>query len=524
MSQSSPAAFKRVLILVFDGLSPSRVAEWVRAGELPAFARLMKEGAFGYLRSVVPPVTAPASAALVTGTQPGKNGIFDFYDVDPEKLARTTTVNHLGKSRVPTVVELCNLLRISVGVFGIPMLYPVPKPNDGFAVAGFGVPSNTRFAEPDPVYQLLREAGYAPSGTTLNPSDPEVPDKLVEEMERRWEIFKLLWRKYDPTLTICWLPETDHASHYFWDDHSKILRLYKAADRILEQVLDELDDDTLLIVASDHGFTSIEASFYPNALLWRSGFLFYKRSPITPVKLIFTRLVRWARRKSPTLHAMAVWGVAKKPPLLVKAIKPFVISSRDLDLRRTKALALGPSSSTEFSLIYLNKRIVKSPEEREKLLRDLAIAFSEVPEVEEVIVGSEIYSGGASGEAPDLVVRLKDEIVCLASSIPHDKKFLGGPPGGVLKGKHHLTGVIGILGKCVRAGASLDSRLYDVLPTALHALGYPIPAYSDGSPIIEAFAEDSPLRREVAYFSPLKLKSREVVRALRGKVTGRRPG
>jgi len=478
----------------------------------------MRDGAFGILRSVIPPVTAPASAALLTGTQPGKNGIYDFCGVDLDRLARTG-VSYLGRSKVPTIVDLADLLGLSVGLFGIPTLYPVPKPRMGFAVAGFGVPSNAKIAEPESVLKRLEEEGYSPSGTRISASDPKAPERLSNEMSRRWEIFKNLWYDYETDIAYCWLPESDHASHYFWDDGTKLLPVYKTADEILRDAMRIIGQDDLLIVASDHGFTSIEASFFPNALLWRAGFLRLKRSPITLLRLAITRLVRWARKRSAALDAAAVMGAARRESLVVRMVRPFVLSHRDMDLKRTKAAAIG--SPTEYSLIYLKRRIREKQDERERYLRQLESLFSEIPVVKEVLRGSDVYAGEALEEAPDLVVRLDDGVVSMTTNIPHTKRFLGGPPWSQFRGKHHRNGIVGIWGTGVQSGATLAAEIYDVLPTVLHALGYPIPDYSDGRPIVEAFETDSPLRREARVFSPLKLRARAVARSVKRRVLSR---
>ena len=50
----------RVVILGLDGGTFDLIEPWVQAGRLPTFGRLMAEGAWGRLRSTMPPITAPA--------------------------------------------------------------------------------------------------------------------------------------------------------------------------------------------------------------------------------------------------------------------------------------------------------------------------------------------------------------------------------------------------------------------------------------------------------------------------------
>lgn len=68
----------RVMVIGLDGATLDLVRPWAESGYLPTFARLMKEGASGQLRSTTPPVTGPAWSSFATGKNPGKHGFFDF--------------------------------------------------------------------------------------------------------------------------------------------------------------------------------------------------------------------------------------------------------------------------------------------------------------------------------------------------------------------------------------------------------------------------------------------------------------
>ncbi|HWP58060.1 MAG TPA: alkaline phosphatase family protein [Candidatus Acidoferrales bacterium] len=66
----------QAIIVAFDGFSGQRLAELVRAGKLPNFARLIAGGAFSdSVTTVFPSKTAPAFASLWTGAGPRVTGI-----------------------------------------------------------------------------------------------------------------------------------------------------------------------------------------------------------------------------------------------------------------------------------------------------------------------------------------------------------------------------------------------------------------------------------------------------------------
>ncbi|HSD67198.1 MAG TPA: alkaline phosphatase family protein, partial [Vicinamibacteria bacterium] len=65
---------RRVVVVGIDGLSPSDVAA-ARGGELPAFARLARRGAFSALATVRPTEGPPVWTTMMTGRLPRDHGI-----------------------------------------------------------------------------------------------------------------------------------------------------------------------------------------------------------------------------------------------------------------------------------------------------------------------------------------------------------------------------------------------------------------------------------------------------------------
>ena len=49
--------------------------------------------------------------------------------------------------------------------------------------------------------------------------------------------------------------------------------LYRRCDKLLGRVLDKVDENSLLIVLSDHGFNSFRRAFDTNTWLWQQGLL-----------------------------------------------------------------------------------------------------------------------------------------------------------------------------------------------------------------------------------------------------------
>ncbi|KAB2963300.1 MAG: hypothetical protein F9K16_06930, partial [Thermoanaerobaculia bacterium] len=73
----------RVLVLGFDGLDPVAVDRMLARGELPSFARLRGEGAYGRLRSFEPMLSPILWTTIATGRTPDAHGIGHFVALDP---------------------------------------------------------------------------------------------------------------------------------------------------------------------------------------------------------------------------------------------------------------------------------------------------------------------------------------------------------------------------------------------------------------------------------------------------------
>ena len=66
---------------------------------------------------------------------------------------------------------------------------------------------------------------------------------------------------------------SDRVQHVFWEGESvsdPVINYYEKKDELLGEIVEQLDDDTLLLIISDHGFTSFDRSVSLNTwlVLW----------------------------------------------------------------------------------------------------------------------------------------------------------------------------------------------------------------------------------------------------------------
>lgn len=325
------------------------------------------------------------------------------------------------------------------------------------------------------VYLAKRQGSYATLGLaedTWGLSEQVLEDEhflrqcMDIDHERESMFFDGL-DKVSKGLIVCVFDGTDRMQHMFWRylDKSHPARpaeipagftttiedLYSRMDALVGRTLQKCDDEqTLLLVLSDHGFNTFRRGIDLNRWLEENGYLF----------------VHDDRR-----HEDYLAGI---------------------DWSKTKAFAIGLSG------IYLNlagkfsQGIVEPGQEAESLRDEIAAKLKTLTDPQtqrsailRVYQAAKAYRGPYKGNAPDLLVGYAEgyriswdsAIGRTSRDIFHDnlKAWSGDhcvDPSvvpGVLFSNHEVT--------------SEQPRLLDLAPTVLEQFGCPIPDHMDGKPI-----------------------------------------
>ena len=127
----------------------------------------METGVHGPLRSTIPPWTFPAWTSFMTGKNPGKHGIFDFFRTRPGTY-NLEFVNG-GHRRGMTFWKILSDAGRSVVSISLPCTFP-PEPVNGEMISGFDFPGegpgsyvDARGMHPQGLYEeLSRNVGRHP--------------------------------------------------------------------------------------------------------------------------------------------------------------------------------------------------------------------------------------------------------------------------------------------------------------------------------------------------------------------------
>jgi predicted AlkP superfamily phosphohydrolase/phosphomutase len=527
---------RKVFVLGLDGATLDIIRDMIGRGKLPAFRRMMQEGAWGNLESVPNQRSAAAWTTFQTGTNPGKHGIYEFYDYCPESY-NLTFIN----AGIRTGASFWGILGNKghkVGVINVPMTYPAEKVN-GFLVAGLDCPSvdSPGFTHPDTLrHRLERDFGSYTiepglTGAIVGGRIDEAVRLIEEEITQKIEITRSLMRSEPWNLFVTVLRSLDAVQHTFWKymdprhpDHDStgdmrhatvITDTYEKIDGFLGELIGDLDSDTTLLVMSDHGFgPKTAATSQINPWLASQGLLTYSQhgtSRATHVlRSMYGRVVGMTSRRMKE----KLWNAF---PWLRDRVQSRLCFA-GIDWRNTRAY-----SDALFANVRVNLRgrerdgIVEPGDEYEELVSVLVNGIRELKDtktgesiVENVFRKEDIYSGSHTSKAPDILIRWREDIfVTGIAGVEADiHRTQGGPPvpgedPRIISGDHHLQGILMARGPDVKAGLETHgARLMDLAPTVLYGMHECVPADMDGRVLTElfesGFVESNPIQLEGA--------------------------
>ncbi|MBP2681098.1 MAG: Type phosphodiesterase / nucleotide pyrophosphatase [Candidatus Krumholzibacteriota bacterium] len=292
---------RKVIFVGVDGGDWTFMKPLMDAGDLPNFKKFVEQGATGKLKSIEPLLSPLIWTSIATGKLPEDHGILNFTDVDP-KTGKKTPVTRLAR-KVDAVWNILGDYGRTVDVVGWLASYPAEDVNgvmvtdrvgylayaetggEGAAAPGTISPASRideierfvvksrdvayedfrRFVDIDrdtfdknkaipfdaknPINNLIML--YASARTYGSVAEHllanDRPDFLGVYFE--WcDAVGHLFMSYAPPRQ-AWVAETDY------EKYKDVMRqAYILQDRVLGGFIDKADDQTVIVIASDHGF------------------------------------------------------------------------------------------------------------------------------------------------------------------------------------------------------------------------------------------------------------------------------
>jgi len=496
-------------VVGLDGASPTLIQRW--RSDLPNLDRMLVKGAHGQLESTMPPVSCPAWPSFSTGKNPGKLGVYHFYNLSKNGQVEIANSSKFVDSCIWTILGERGL---RVGVFCVPGTYP-PTEVKGFMVSGFPTPFGSAITYPS---ELQRELDALVGGFEVDLSffGAFHPDKLsggrrayLNQLERFHEkntrAIRYLISKYEFDFFVAVFREIDLVQHYFWDDPEGIVRdWYIRLDRALGTITELIPKGSYLFSMSDHGFGPAGPAFRMNEFLRREGFLSFKRNDRSTKTPAVSRLRRFA---ASTLPPSAI-GFLKRhsPSWLVTLFSNRAIEMSNLttlvqsiDWDKTKAFALGGDTFRVYTNSPKTHDVKPSHKDGSGTAEEITASLLRMEERIgqsgvhfETYRRDAIYSGDYLDDAPDLCVEVfQNGLKCQTGMEVFTDSLFGDPPLA-FSGIHRKEGFWSVTGPDVREGSTIDASIMDIVPTVLWLFDLPIPSDLDGKPVTAAFRKSVP--------------------------------
>jgi predicted AlkP superfamily phosphohydrolase/phosphomutase len=462
---------RKVMVIGLDCGAPELVFDKYK-DELPTLRKLYSNGLYGDLESCIPAITVPAWASMMSSKDPGTLGIYGFrnrsdYTYDNMYVANSTAVKE------PRLWDILSEAGKQVVLVGVPQTFPA-KPVNGVCVTCFLTPTlESGFTYPTALAEKL--LSLAPR-YQVDVKNFRTPDKewLLQQIwdmtEMRFEVLNYLMET-QPWDYFMWVEMgVDRIHHGMWSymdpahrkyepgnkyEHS-IRDYYKLIDAQLARMLEKIDDNTVVLVVSDHGGKKMDGGICINEWLWRNGYLAFKEDPVEQFDADGRRI-----------------------------LTPF--AKLEVDWSKTKAWGDGGY----YGRVFLNvagrepEGIVKR-EDYERLRDELIERFKAIPGPDGEDIGTQVYKPQevyhkVRNVAPDLIVYWGNLNWRSVGSLGHGDIYTFENDTGPDEANHAQNGMFILYDPRSPEKKQVTGRqLMDVAPTLLELMGLPVPSDMQG--------------------------------------------
>ena len=286
----------KTLLIGWDAADWKIIGPLLAKGHMPALQKMINNGVYGNMSTMNPPYSPMLWSSVATGKTPDKHGVMGFVEVVPGKQALRPVTAHSRKARA--IWNILHNQGLKSNLVGWWPSFPA-EPINGVVVTDKFQKVNIDPTKPSPIkkgsihpedlLEELRELRMFPYEVTSEHILPFIPNAAKIDQEAKENPLEPFATMLTQNVTIhnvstYLLRETewdfmgiyfdfiDHFCHAFMKYHPPKLKAikqegyemfkdvinsaYRFQDMMLGRVLDMVDEDTTVIVMSDHGFES----------------------------------------------------------------------------------------------------------------------------------------------------------------------------------------------------------------------------------------------------------------------------
>jgi predicted AlkP superfamily phosphohydrolase/phosphomutase len=289
-----------MIVIGLDGI-PSDLLFKGLLRDLPNIRKMTENGIYATLESCNPPITIPAWMVMMTGKSPGELGVYGWrqrkgFSYNDGWLASSQSIKE------PKVWDILSREGKRICLIGIPPSYPPFVVNGNMISCSLTPKDSKKFTYPP---KLADEVKNLVGGNYLFDIPFRITDRdtalrmLYEMTEKRFNVIMHLLEKEDWDYFMFVEIGFDRLHHMFWKYHDSthpkyepgnkyanvIPEYYKYVDEKIGDILSIIDDNTYVLLVSDHGTASMKGAFCVNEWLIREGLLVLKEYPTSVTDL-----------------------------------------------------------------------------------------------------------------------------------------------------------------------------------------------------------------------------------------------
>ncbi len=452
---------KKVVVIGLDCAAPKTLFEdFIEA--CPNIKKLMNHGIHGKLRSSDPPITIPAWMVMSTGKKAGTLGVYGFRHRKENSYTEFWVANS-QTIKEPKIWDILGKNGLKSIILGVPPTYPV-QPLNGNLVSGFITPdilSNFTYP-PELKAEIIENVGdYVLDAKFRTDMKEQLLIDIYKMTRIQFKTIKYLMKNKEWDYIQCVLIGLDRLHHAFWkyydNTHPKyelgnifesvMKKYYTYLDQEVGEILELIDQNTIVFIVSDHGAKAMKGCLCVNLALEKLGLLKFKNKPTTKTNL----------------------------------------ENADIDWKNTYAWGWGGY----YARIFLNvkgreKLGIIDQKDYEKWRDKIRELLKTIPDDNGNQMNTKIYKpeemyGIIKGDAPDLMVYFDDLNWRSAGTVGYSSMYLDENDTGPDDAVHDYHGIFIIYYPKKKIGMQIETRnLLDIAPTILNIFGIDIPKEMEG--------------------------------------------
>ncbi len=496
----------KLLIFGIDSMDRELISRYI--DHLPNFAYISKKSPSMKSSSVFPPDSDTAWASIYTGQNPAKHGIVEFVDpLERAKINRNQT-DYLDVSAIrnKTFWDIAGKFGKKVCILYPHIAYPI------WPVNGFIINLHPETGEYE-TYPLNCKDHLEIPQLGVQKRIPRTKIEFKKYLEKKRKIVEDKFRfcgrilkddKWD--LFFFYSSDLDSIQHIFWNYcdpndptypgtnrfEDSIKNFYILYDRLIGETLKYIDDDTTVLIFSDHGHSMRPVTLLNiNEILRIEGYLFPKEGGLAST----SNIAQMFKRASVDIaQRFGLRPVAQTVLRIFPRIKKSFTKPASIDFNKTIAHCTdlsGLKSYTYGGIIIRNENLNGRNKDETidtiiSFLKDYKIRHSDRNVFEWICRREELFRGEYVNRYPDIVFNLTDnygvgwdiKIPIYSKSLAH--KFY--------PGSHRGSTPIFYLLNSPKKAVKTSIELVDIAPTILDLLEIDDQVYDfDGQSIFKRF-------------------------------------